>query len=170
MRGCVVLAERMANAMKTVTMWAFSAAMVIVVIGAAAQTPTSAPISDAAKAELKNLQGTWRVVKAENKGVDVMEKLGYEQFTVEGNTMRVVRNGEERKSQFELDPAHDPKWINFIKPGGDKIEGIYELKGDSWRTASRRVRPAEFDDPNAILFVYERAKGAATKPATKPAK
>src|SRR4051812_900682 len=105
--------------MKTVTMWAFSVAMVMVLIGAAAETPTSAPASEAAKADLRNLQGTWRVVKAENKGVDVMEKLGYEQFAVEGNTMRVVRNGEERKSQFELDPAHDPKWINIIKPGGD---------------------------------------------------
>ena len=156
--------------MKTVTMWAFLAAAVIVLMGAAAETPTSAPTSEAAKADLKILQGTWRVLKAENKGVDVMEKLSYEQFTVEGNTMRVVRNGEERKSQFELDPAHDPKWINITTPRGDKIEGIYELKGDSWRTASSRARPAGFDDKNAILFVYERAKGAATKPATKPAK
>jgi uncharacterized protein (TIGR03067 family) len=156
--------------MRTVTMSVFSVVMVVMLVGAAADAPTSAPTSEAVKADLKNLQGTWRVVKAENRGIDVMEKLGYEQFAIEGNTMRVVRNGEERKSQFELDPAHDPKWVNITTPRGDKIEGIYELKGDSWRTASSRARPAGFDDKNAILFVYERSKGAATNPATKPAK
>jgi len=126
----------------------------------------------AAKADLKNLQGTWRVVRAENKGEDVRQKLGYEQFTVEGNTMRMVRNGEERTTAFEIDPAHDPKWITFMPPTGKKIEGIYELKGDAWQTASSgRGRPATFEDKGAVMFVYERAKdAAATKPATKPAK
>ena len=133
---------------------------------AAATAPTTAPEkpnqnSPAVKAELNNLQGAWRIVRAENKGVDVKEKLGYAQFTVEGNVMRMVRNGEERKSTFELDPAHDPKWINFITPRGDRIEGIYELSGDSWKTVSRgRGRPGSFEEKDAIVFVYERVKEA----------
>jgi uncharacterized protein (TIGR03067 family) len=125
--------------------------------------------SPAAQAELKNLQGTWRVVRAENKGEDVLAKLGYEQFTVEGNTMRMVRNGEERKSTFEIDPSHDPKWITFTTPAGKQIPGIYELKGDSWKTlSSGRGRPANFEDKEAILMVYERAKDGAATTTTKP--
>ena len=142
----------------------------------AATAPTTAPDkprqdSPAVKAELKNLQGAWRIVRAENKGVDVKEKLGYEQFTVDGNVMRMVRNGEERKSTFELDPGHDPKWINFVTPRGDRIEGIYELSGDAWKTVSRgRGRPASFEEKDAIVFVYERVKGAAETTTTKPGK
>jgi uncharacterized protein (TIGR03067 family) len=136
--------------------------------------PAKPPESAAAKADLKSLQGVWRVVRAENNGADVKDRLGYEQFTVEGNTVRVVRNGEERKSSFELDPSHDPKWINFTTPRGDQSQGIYELKADTWRTmSSGRGRPATFEDAGAALFVYERVKqgaaAAATKPATKPA-
>ena len=131
--------------------------------------------SPAAKAELKNLQGNWRVVRAENKGEDVLPKLGYEQFTVEGTTMRMVRNGEERKSTFELDPSHDPKWITFTTQAGKQIPGIYELKGDNWKTlSSGKGRPANFEEREAILMVYERAKdggapAATSKPTTKPA-
>ena len=156
--------------MKTATILACTMVVMMLtalISAAAAETqppssPSSKPTSDAARAELKNLQGTWRIVRAESKGVDVRERLGYDQFTVEGNTMRMVRNGEERKSQFELDPAHDPKWINITTPRGDRIEGIYELKGDSWRTASSKVRPATLEDKTAIVLVYERVKDAAT--------
>ena len=138
---------------------------------AADSPPASRPANAAAQADIKSLQGTWRIVRAENKGQDVREKLGYEQFTVEGSTMRMVRNGEERKTSFEIDPAHDPKWITFTPASGKKIEGIYDLKGDTWRTvSSARGRPAKFEDQGTILFVYERGggNGTATKPTTKP--
>ena len=164
--------------MKTATILACTMVVMMLtalISTAAAETPppsspSSKPTSDAARAELKNLQGTWRIVRAESKGVDVRERLGYDQFTVEGNTMRMVRNGEERKSTFELDPGHDPKWINFVTPRGDRIEGIYELSGDAWKTVSSgRGRPGSFVEKEAIVFVYERVKGAA-ETTTKPGK
>lgn len=115
---------------------------------------------DIIKLELNNLQGTWHMVRAEQDGKDIRERIGYNQIVVEGNATLVSSRGKIIKSQFTIDPAKKPKQITFITQTGDEVRGIYELKGDRWRqllTSSDKERPKNFKDVG-LFYEFERAK------------
>ena len=120
----------------------------------------SSALSDDAEADLKMLQGAWRVVRAESEGKDVKGQLGYEEVVIEGNSSLVRDEGEVRKSRFQVDPAKTPKQITFITPKGDEVLGIYELNGDTWKILVAKVgagRPKSFKDAG-LFFEHQRAK------------
>jgi uncharacterized protein (TIGR03067 family) len=139
-------------------------------IGAAA--PAAPKETPAARADIQSLQGAWKIVRAENNGVNVKEGLGYDEFIIDGTTTRVIYKGEERKGSFEIDPAKEPKWITFTAPmGPPAIPAIYELNGDHWKVLSRDAsRPEGWNAPGCALFEYERAKKSATQSASEPAR
>jgi uncharacterized protein (TIGR03067 family) len=155
-----------------------SALTMLLAAAATPKTPSKTPPppknpgdTPAARLDVKNLQGAWRVVRAENNGMNVKGNLGYEEFVIEGKTTKVMYRGEERKSSFEIDPSKKPKWITFITPKGTEIPAIYELKGDKWRVLSRNAgRPEKWDDPGCALMEYERVKpaAAATQASSRP--
>src|SRR4051812_35232306 len=143
-----------------------AAVALLALLSAAAVADDSAAV----KADVANLQGTWKVVRAENNGADVKDRLGYDTFIVEGKSTKVIFRGEERKSNFEIDPSKQPKQITYITPKGTEVPGIYELDGDHWKVLSRNAgRPTSWDDPGGALMVYERVK-ATDKPTTAPAR
>jgi len=137
------------------------AVAVVALLLAGADAPTTAPATQpaaAAAADLNALQGTWKVVRAVRNGVDMTDRVGYGQMVVQGNTSSVTRDGQDHETDFELDASKTPRVITFITPAGTRFQGIYELKGDTWKTLYDKAGlPKSFDDPG-VLMVYERVK------------
>lgn len=108
---------------------------------------------DAAKKELKALQGTWKVTTAEQDG-DPLDRIIGGTLTVKDNNFTIATVDKvELKGDLILDPTKMPKYINFAHQDGvlkDKTwQGIYELKGDVLKLCyaeadSDKERPSEF--------------------------
>jgi uncharacterized protein (TIGR03067 family) len=138
--------------------FAMAAAALALVFALGADAPTTAPATQAADADLKGLQGAWKVVRAVRNGVDVTDRLGYAEMVITGNTSTVVRAGEKHETDFELDTSKRPKVITFVTASDTRFSGIYELKGDTWTTLYDQAGlPKSLDGPG-MLMVYERVK------------
>ena len=108
---------------------------------------------EAAKKELKALQGTWKVVAAEQDG-DPLDRIVGGTLTIKDNNFTIkTAGGTELKGDLILNPAKTPKHIDFAHQDGllkDKTwQGIYELKNDALKLCyaeadSDKERPAEF--------------------------
>ncbi|MCI0705023.1 MAG: TIGR03067 domain-containing protein [Planctomycetia bacterium] len=108
---------------------------------------------DEAKKELKALQGTWKVVAAEQNG-DPLDRIVGGVLVIKDNNFSIkTASGTEMKGDLILAPAKKPKHINLAHQEGllkDKTwKGIYELKGDSLKLIyaeadSGKDRPTEF--------------------------
>lgn len=141
-------------------------------------TGTAAPAADGPEADLKALQGRWKLVSAED-GDGVFKKQGYSKHVVlvEGERWKVVDPPEEveEATPFKLFSAdaegggENRRRIDFETGSGkERLEriGIYALEGDKFtlcfssvvpKDESRRptafvVRPARGE----VLLVYER--------------
>jgi uncharacterized protein (TIGR03067 family) len=119
---------------------------------------------DDAKKDLKALQGTWKVVAAEQDGDSLDRIVGGKLVIKENNFAIKTAGGTEMKGDLILDPAKTPKHINFAHQDGllkDKTwQGIYELKGDTLKICyaeadSEKERPSEFKTlkNSRLLFV-----------------
>jgi len=135
-----------------------------------------APRDDAAKKEMKKLQGTWVMVSGEMEG----EKLSEEQvkkipkfvlvFVDESVSLKKYARGEDAppqvlfKGTFKLDPSQKPKTIdikilediNENLNKGKTVPGIYELDGATLRWCA--------PEPGSKA---DRPKAFSTKPGTK---
>ncbi len=94
-------------------------------------------------AELKPLQGTWWVTKIENnRGVAEAKVIEPMRWEIVGSTVTYIHRPDSKqrdKSRIVLDGTKSPKRIaqtaltgSSFGPGR-KIEGIYEVKGDTLR-------------------------------------
>ena len=123
------------------------------------------------KADLKNLQGLWKVILAESKGErvpfgDIQELL----VVIEGSRGLVREDGKTQDVfRFEIDAAKKPKHINFIYTEGQKKgrtdRGIYLLERDALRFCieqdKEKARPGKFDTQagtDLFLIVLQRIK------------
>ena len=116
------------------------------------------PQEDAFKQELNSLQGTWMVTRVVQEGKDVTEHLEYDEVFIEGSTTSVVHRGQVRKSRFVINPHVDPKEITYVGRRGNTIRGIYELKGNTWKTHLAKPgagRPASFQAAG-MYYEYTR--------------
>ncbi len=94
-------------------------------------------------AEMKKLQGVWRVTKIEtNRGVVPAKAIEPMRWEIVDSTIIVIDGPDDKqrnKSRMALDVTKSPKRIvqtALTEPGekpGRKIEGIYEVKGDKLR-------------------------------------
>ena len=94
-------------------------------------------------AELKNLQGVWRVTKIEtNRGVAPAKAIEPMRWQIVDSTIIVIDGPDDKqrnKSRIALDVTKSPKRITqtaLTGPGekpGRNIEGIYEVKSDKLR-------------------------------------
>jgi len=127
-------------------------------------------------AELKKLQGLWRVTKIDTeRGSAPAKELEGMRWRIVGDLL-VAQDSPDQKQQgrtrLTIDPAKSPKWITTTLEGvpkGDtlkRMDGIYELKGDTLRictVASGQVRPTEFKVGKAVecgLIELERVPDA----------
>ncbi len=126
--------------------------------------------SDAAKEELKKLEGTWQLVSAEQDG----EKMPQEQvkkmkLVVKGDKVTVYADDKAVSERtFKVDPSKKPKELDSTPTEGDEkgkaYAAIYEFDGDAGKlcqAAPGKDRPKEFDAKKGtgnMLAVYKRAK------------
>jgi uncharacterized protein (TIGR03067 family) len=120
---------------------------------------------EAARKEMKKLEGTWTVEKAAMDGKSVKDKfkevvIAADRFIVKGI------GGKEEVAKYRVDPSKKPKTMDFtvpeevqkkaVRPG----QAIYELTGDTLRlcVGPPGRRPREFSDQKQILLLLKRKK------------
>src|SRR4051794_21818969 len=86
-----------------------------------------APKDETVQQELKNLQGTWKVIRFEVGGTDQTAK-GPKEISIKGDELQ----GLAPNVKFRIDPAKNPKTLDLIDKGDAKrtFPLIYELKAD----------------------------------------
>lgn len=122
---------------------------------------------DAAKKELKAMQGTWTVVAAEHDGDQLERIVGGVMVIKENNFHIKTKSGTELKGDLILNPAKAPKHFDYIHQEGplkDKTwQSIYELKGDTLKICyaeadSEKERPTEFKTLKNSKLLYLELK------------
>src|SRR5262249_24163171 len=129
------------------------------------------PAADA-KLDLDKLQGTWRVVDAEEQGNNIDEEDLKETFAVKGRTMTDRQDGKVQVTmKITLDPTKSPPALilEFTdgKAKGYKNYAIYKLDGDTLKLRmndkfegnSENERPTDFSTDKgkeAVLFILKR--------------
>jgi uncharacterized protein (TIGR03067 family) len=116
------------------------------------------------------LQGTWKVVSAWQRGEQSpAERVANLRLVIEGDRL-IIKEGDkpsDEKATFKLDPKQKPPAIDIIPDGkADRtVPGIYELKGDElklcWNKGGKEGRPAEFvsrPDTRNVLWILKREK------------
>ena len=127
---------------------------------------------DAAKDEMKKLQGVWQVTKFIDDSEKPAPANEAKEITFEFNgdrvTQRKGKNDSGRPGKYVLMTAKKPKWID-IDFGGGISEGIYKLEGDELsicviagsRSGQPPERPTEFKASEKkihTLFVMKKIK------------
>jgi uncharacterized protein (TIGR03067 family) len=131
---------------------------------------------DSSAKELKQLEGTWRVLKTNSRGKDSKEVAPEvaDVLVIEGKKMTLTMGSFKDKkgkpivqeSTLVIDPSKEPKWIDVTRMKAKiSTKGIYELSGDKLKIAlpitTNGTRPTEFksrsDGKDLVLF-YERVK------------
>ncbi len=116
-------------------------------IGPGEQRPAK-PAEDAVKDDLRKLQGTWRLVAAEQGGIPVPpQNLAKNTWVFTGDKAAFKSGLRGLAGTVTLDPSKNPRWID-VKLGSDMtLQGIYELNGDTLRLffhSPGAGRPTEF--------------------------
>lgn len=111
--------------------------------------------SAADKKALADLQGEWKMVKAESNGKPLPEeKVARTTLVVDGNTM-YFQDGEKKQEEvtITLDVSKKPHAIDITptrKDAAKAIQGIFRREGDRLTIAFTRrggERPTEFAAP-----------------------
>lgn len=126
-------------------------------------TFTARADEEAAKKDLKALEGTWKVVAAEHDGDPLDRIVGGVMVIKENNFHVKTKGGTELKGDLILSPTKKPKHIDYVHQDGPlkdkKWEGIYELKGDTLKICyaeadSEKERPTEFKTLKNSKLLY----------------
>jgi uncharacterized protein (TIGR03067 family) len=119
---------------------------------------------DPSKADLKKLQGAWKVVKVTRGGKEMKKDLDKVEATFEKDALTIGEEGRKgEKATVTLDGKKNPKQID-IAPGEKaerKVLGIYKIDKEEVTLCYSRPgspRPTKFDDPEAAVLVLRRKK------------
>lgn len=149
------------------------AALVAVALAAPSAAPDDKPkeLSDAAKKDLKALEGKWRLTKVTIDGNDVDAPTGDEGL-IAFKGRKFLLAGKDFFDVANLDPSTDPKLIDLkgLEDMGDlrkgtTYEAIYKLEKDTLTLAiyfgEGQKRPDKFEsgkDSKVAVAVFEREK------------
>jgi uncharacterized protein (TIGR03067 family) len=95
------------------------------------------PAGDAAKEELKKLQGKWKILSAEMGGKEVgIAKLGLTHIEFKDEKMSLIPAGGKAPRPFgiKLDPSKKPRhmdWTKLDEKDAKPLPAIYALDGDN---------------------------------------
>jgi uncharacterized protein (TIGR03067 family) len=123
---------------------------------------------DAAKEDLKKLEGTWVILSAEENGKQVPEGVIKDldlRITITSNKVMLrLPQKKTEEATLTIDSTKKPKQID-LKSGDVEIRGIYSLDGDMLKMCAvkeqSKDRPTDFttkDDDGHGLFVLKREK------------
>jgi uncharacterized protein (TIGR03067 family) len=133
----------------------------LVLVGAALLLAADTPKEDAARKELKKLQGTWTAVESQMEGLKDTKIHVKLQWVFQGKEL-FVKSGDKRVKQgsVEVDPSRKPKTIDLLIEGKPVLLGIYELKGDTLTVCwAGKERPKEFKAKgNTVVNILKREK------------
>ena len=127
--------------------------------------PSVAQADDAA--DLKKMQGTWKILKMQRGGMDAPPQFLKGKMVVEKKTFTLVMsaNGMERKSPIEvkIDSTKSPSRIDFVNKKGEVSNiGIYKLDGKKLTICFVRKdgeRPSKFESKEGskvMMMVLEK--------------
>ena len=131
-----------------------------------------APKEDAAKKDLKKMEGTWMLIGHVHEGKTTTEKENKQarvKLIIKGDKYSIYFGDKERgKGTIRLDPAKKPKEIDLVLAGkefkGQVMLGIYELKNDVLKVCNAfpgKARPEEFSAKKGsrrYFITYKRVK------------
>jgi uncharacterized protein (TIGR03067 family) len=123
---------------------------------------------DTGKDDTKDIQGKWKITKAQVDGKEVDAKNFAEtRFIFKGDIITFQHPTEKNSATFGLDPRKKPRHINTVvqdgKAKGEARMGIYELSGDKLKLcwSKSTTRPADFATKEGDKFInleLERVK------------
>ena len=119
--------------------------------------------------DAEKLQGSWKVVSAEDSGRKAAEEtIKHLRWAVTKDAISYKVGNKTTRWAYKLDPARKPKWIDLTE--GDRTRlAIYELEGDTLKVCfaegMQKERPTAFESkpnsPNDVLIVLKREKPGA---------
>jgi uncharacterized protein (TIGR03067 family) len=129
------------------------------------QKGAGAPRTGAAD-DLRQLQGTWQVVSAEQNGEPVKsDTLTNIMVIVTGTSYRTMGASQADRGTFTIDPSQSPKQMDLKSGDGEALAAIYELGPDHMRVCYGREgadRPTSFTTSNSdarfLMIDYKRKK------------
>lgn len=122
---------------------------------------------DAAQKELAKFNGTWQLVTAEKDGKKTPEDVVKKIKVVIKDGKHTVFFGDDtvvKDVPFTVDPSKTPKRVTDTLKDGQKINGIYELNGDTLKSCVAEAGkdfPTEFsakEGTGQTLRVFKRVK------------
>jgi uncharacterized protein (TIGR03067 family) len=146
--------------------------MVIIMAASLLTVPDKSPKKDPVKAELKKLEGTWKLVSLESRGrkydADFFQQINY-RLTLKGTTYSLEMRGRKGTvATIKVDPKQKPKTLDLaVTEGiqkGRTILAIYSLEGDTLticQTVPGKKRPTAFAAPagsSEALFTLKKEK------------
>lgn len=136
-------------------------------LAASGPAAPSKELPEAAKKELKALEGKWRVVKFLHSDRETTPGTGEDEVTVEFKGGTIDFAGSATGSVVALDPTTDPKCLDFkgLYKKDTIYESVYKRDGDTLTWAvyhgQGRSRPTAFDKPTdagVMVVVLNRVK------------
>jgi len=132
---------------------------------------------DKADKEQDLFQGTWQVIaftEGGNKKDD--NETAKLKLVVKSDAITLEDMGDAKHATFKMDSTKKPKQIDIIPEGGaEKIEGIYELTGDTLKICAKKggPRPTEFKSEagsETVLMELKRIVAKKVEIKALPAK
>ncbi|MES2791385.1 MAG: TIGR03067 domain-containing protein [Planctomycetota bacterium] len=130
------------------------------------------PVTEAAKQDLKRIEGTWTLVSAQRDGqATPPDEVKKTKISFQGDRFEfpdAAGIGTSQKGTLQLDPSQKPKWMDstatIVEGQGSVSLGIYEISGDDYKVCFSppgKPRPKEFlsaPGSGVILQIWKRAK------------
>lgn len=148
------------------------AALVVAFLAAPQEKQKELP--EAAKKELKALEGKWQIVKfGSSMGESEPDPSRPAMYLVFKGGELTMGSGDKKETLkvAAIDPTTDPKCIDLLEKRDGKpdrnVEGVYKIDKDTLRfamcvpTADGKQRPAGFDKPTdarTVVFTLKRVK------------
>jgi uncharacterized protein (TIGR03067 family) len=147
----------------------FAALVALTLSAPAAEEPK---LTEAAKKDLKALQGKWKAVKAVTNGDEELPTMDGNDVVLEFKERKVLLNDKEVLVIATLDPSTDPKILDIKALAdtgplrkGTVLEAIYKLDGDALTLAvyvgEGKKRPEKFESPKdsgVVVVTLKREK------------
>ncbi len=119
----------------------------------------------AVKKELKKFEGNWVLVSGEVDGKKLDEDaIKNHKLTIKGDKHTVKMGDRTTEGTHKVDPTKKPKEIEATDKDGEKIHGIYEFEGDTFKVCfapANKDRPDEFvtkEGDGRIFHTWKREK------------
>jgi uncharacterized protein (TIGR03067 family) len=127
-----------------------------------ADQPDPEPVSSS-EADLKKMQGTWEIARAEKNGADAAKEIAGVRVVIQKDRLVIKDPKRDEAVTIKLDAKKKPSHIDLFpdKARREMVKGIYRFdKGELIIVFADpgQARPAKFDDKARGKLVLRRHK------------